>query len=86
MYADQMTGSMQSAIDETNRRRRLQMEYNKQNNITPQTIINEIDEVLSSIFEADYVTVDADYVTVAPSSATIRVRSNWPVSAALMRK
>ena len=65
MYADQMTQSMQSAIDETNRRRRLQVEYNKQNNITPTTIINEIDDVLSSIFEADYVTVDRedDYVT-----------------------
>ena len=60
MYADKMTDSMQSTIDETNRRRRLQLEYNKQHNITPQTIINEIDEVLSSIFEADYVTVDDD--------------------------
>jgi excinuclease ABC subunit B len=64
MYGDKVTESMQTAIDETNRRRRLQLEYNKQHNITPQTIVNEIDEVLSSIFEADYVTVDAEDETV----------------------
>ena len=65
MYADGMTQSMQTAIEETDRRRRLQIEYNKQHNITPTTIINEIDDLLSSIFEADYVTVDKEdeYVT-----------------------
>jgi excinuclease ABC subunit B len=38
MYADRMTGSMQRAIEETNRRRAMQSEYNKEHNITPQTI------------------------------------------------
>jgi excinuclease ABC subunit B len=38
MYADRMTGSMQRAIEETNRRRTTQIEYNKEHNITPQTI------------------------------------------------
>ncbi|MBX3474766.1 MAG: excinuclease ABC subunit UvrB [Planctomycetes bacterium] len=59
-YGDKVTQSMQTCIDETNRRRRLQQEYNKQNNITPTTIINKIDDVLQSIFEADYVTVDKE--------------------------
>jgi excinuclease ABC subunit B len=38
MYADRMTGSMQRAIEETNRRRTMQIEYNREHNITPQTI------------------------------------------------
>ena len=42
MYADNMTGSMQRAINETNRRRQKQQEYNERNGITPQTIIKPI--------------------------------------------
>ena len=57
MYADTVTGSMQKAIDETNRRRKLQAEYNKKNGITPETIKSSIKNVLSSIYEADYYTV-----------------------------
>ncbi len=43
MYADKITGSMKRAIDETNRRRSIQEDYNKQHNITPKTIIKTID-------------------------------------------
>ena len=57
MYADTVTGSMQKAIDETNRRRKLQAEYNKKYGITPETIKSSIKDVLSSIYEADYYTV-----------------------------
>ena len=46
MYADVMTDSMKKAIDETNRRREIQMEYNKKHNITPKTIIKEIKNTL----------------------------------------
>lgn len=59
MYADAVTGSMKAAIDETNRRRKLQAKYNKENNITPETIKSSIKDVLSSIYEADYYTVPA---------------------------
>lgn len=49
MYADVMTGSMQRAISETNRRREIQKEYNRANNITPKGISKKIDEGLRAI-------------------------------------
>ncbi|MBI4905051.1 MAG: excinuclease ABC subunit UvrB [Acidobacteria bacterium] len=57
LYADVFTDSMKRAIDETNRRRAIQMEYNERNNITPQSIVKPIDMSLVAIAEADYVTV-----------------------------
>jgi excinuclease ABC subunit B len=57
LYAGVMTGSMRQAIDETNRRRRLQTEYNEANGITPQTIIKPVDMSLVAVAEGDYVTV-----------------------------
>jgi excinuclease ABC subunit B len=57
LYAGVMTGSMRQAIDETNRRRRLQAEYNELNGITPQTIIKPVDMSLVAVAEGDYVTV-----------------------------
>ncbi len=54
LYADDMTVSMKKAITETERRRRIQQEYNRKNNITPQSIQKRIDEVLTSIYERDY--------------------------------
>jgi excinuclease ABC subunit B len=59
LYADQVTGSMERAIDESNRRREIQLKYNVENNITPESIAKNIDNVLGSIYEADYVTVPA---------------------------
>ena len=56
-YADQMTGSMDRAIKESNRRREIQLAYNQANNITPVSIIKNIDDILGSLYEADYVTV-----------------------------
>jgi excinuclease ABC subunit B len=57
LYADVMTDSMRRAIEETNRRRRTQVEYNEANGITPQSIVKPIDMSLVRVAEADYVTV-----------------------------
>jgi excinuclease ABC subunit B len=60
LYADVMTDSMRKAIEETNRRRRVQVEYNERNGITPQSIIKPIDMSLVAVAEGDYVTVPMD--------------------------
>ena len=46
-YADKVTDSMQKTIDETNRRRAIQMQYNEENNITPQTIFKTREEIIN---------------------------------------
>jgi excinuclease ABC subunit B len=56
-YADRTTPSMKSAIEETNRRRALQKTYNQRHRITPATIQSKIKDVLSSVYEQDYVTI-----------------------------
>ncbi|MFQ5442761.1 MAG: excinuclease ABC subunit UvrB [Thermodesulfobacteriota bacterium] len=58
LYADKITRSMQKAMDETRRRKRLQEEYNRKHNISPETIKSKIKDILSSIYESDYYTVD----------------------------
>lgn len=71
MYADTITNSMQHAISETKRRRKIQLEYNRVNNITPRSIKKNITDILSSIYEADYITVpkdkDDEFFDIAPN-------------------
>jgi excinuclease ABC subunit B len=57
LYADRMTDSMKRAIDETNRRREIQMRFNQENGITPESIIKPVDMTLVAISEADYVKI-----------------------------
>ena len=69
LYADRITGSMKRAIDESSRRRQIQLEYNRVNNITPTSIQKNIYDILGSVYESDYVTVpsvaeeEAEYFT-----------------------
>jgi excinuclease ABC subunit B len=73
LYADTRTGSMNQAISETNRRRDKQLAYNKENNITPESIVKSVDMELARIVEADYVTIPVD--DAALDSATASVKS-----------
>jgi len=57
LYADVMTESMRGALEETDRRRKIQMDYNEEHHIIPQSIIKPIDMSLVAVAEADYVTV-----------------------------
>src|SRR4051812_33656777 len=56
MYADKITDSMRACISETERRRAMQEAYNLEHGITPQSVVRQLDEVMSSVYERDYMT------------------------------
>jgi excinuclease ABC subunit B len=60
LYADRMTDSMKKAINETDRRRAVQVAYNEEHNITPLSIIRPVDMSLAQIIDADYAEVATD--------------------------
>ena len=72
LYADRRTDSMNQAISETNRRREKQLAFNKENNITPMSIIKSVDMELAKIVEADYVTVPVDDVELDAAASNIK--------------
>jgi excinuclease ABC subunit B len=72
LYADRRTGSMEQAISETYRRRDKQLAYNKENNITPESIVKSVDMELARIVEADYVTVPVDDVALDAATANVK--------------
>ena len=77
LYGDKMTGSMDQAILKTDRRRKIQEEYNKVHQITPQTVKKSVRNILASIYEADYFTIPAvsdikeEYVSIKDIPAVI---------------
>ena len=78
MYADVETRSMRAALDEMQRRRSRQEAFNREHDITPASIRKEIDDVLSSVYERDYVTVpvvreaEAEFATQAELDVHLR--------------
>ena len=66
MYADVITGSIRACLDETQRRRLLQTDYNRRYGITPESIRKSISDVLTSVYDADYVTVPLVRETKVP--------------------
>ena len=78
LYADKMTGAMDQAILETNRRRKIQEEYNRAHGITPQTVKKAVRNILASIYEADYFTIPTvsdfqeEYISIKEIPAIIQ--------------
>ena len=79
MYADTITASIRACLDVTRRRREIQARYNEENGITPESIRTQIHQLLGSVYEADYLTVQ----TVSEKEAAYSSEKELP---AVIRK
>lgn len=79
LYADEMTKSLEQALLETERRRKIQSDYNEKNGITPTSIKKSINTILDSVYEHDHVTVDT-------SSRRKEISKNYEKDIVVLRK
>ena len=81
MYADTMTDSMKNAIDETNRRRKIQQDYNDKNGITPKTIVKKVRELISISKK-----VDKEYYGIKKDPESMSTQELEAAAAKLMKE